>query len=423
MSTSKFALTVLFALAIAAPARAWHISGKVYCDSDHDGVISAGDQKLANITAKATSLVHSPGTMFTDNTDVNGFYSIAPFDVPDTYKVTLTGLPAGWSIIFPSGGSYNSVQLTNLANSADNKNFLLTGCSGSTTTTTTYTTTTTTKPTTTSTSSTTTTTKPTTTSTTHTTTTTTTTTTTMPMACHCDDTPFLVRISGKFNNEADIQGSIGANDLHGQIQFGHNVLMSDGTSVTGDIVRIGNQSNLYEVFANTIFQGPDVTIRNGTDTPVLPIIDPFCSLPPISCGGDDVNVPPALTQTIMPGMYGQVRVANGATLKLEAGTYDVCAFKTGRNATIIALGPVTLNVAGNFNVGTASSFGPQPGGPLVKVNVGGTSVKLAHDAHVQAVIVAPHARLQFGRESIFDGCFCVDRASTDKHITLECSEN
>jgi hypothetical protein len=115
-------------------------------------------------------------------------------------------------------------------------------------------------------------------------------------------------------------------------------------------------------------------------------------------------------------------VANGATLRLEGGTYDICELKTGRGASIIALGPVTLNVAGNFNVGTASQFVPDPGQPIIKVNVGGKKVKIAHDATVAAVIVAPNARLQFGRESTFLGCFCVDTASTDKHITLECPE-
>jgi len=107
--------------------------------------------------------------------------------------------------------------------------------------------------------------------------------------------------------------------------------------------------------------------------------------------------------------------------RLEPGTYDLCDLKTGRNASIIALGAVTLNVSGNFNVGTASLLVPDAGAPLVKVNVLGKRVRIAHDAEVAAVIVAPNARLQFG-ESTFLGCFCVDTASTDKHITLECPE-
>jgi hypothetical protein len=234
--------------------------------------------------------------------------------------------------------------------------------------------------------------------------------------------PFLVRTSGKFNNEADIGANLGANDVGGSIQLGKQVFMADGTSITGDIVRIGPFSNVNDVFANSLFAGPDATIRGNTDVPQLPIIDPFCSLPEIVCGTEPVNVPPALTATIGPGDYAGIRVANGATLRLQAGTYNVCEVKTGRGASIIALGPVTMNVAGNFNIGTASQFVPDPGQPLIKLNVAGKKVKLAHDSLVGAVIVAPNARLQFGRESTFLGCFCVDTASTDKHITLECPE-
>ena len=37
-----------------------------------------------------------------------------------------------------------------------------------------------------------------------------------------------------------------------------------------------------------------------------------------------------------------------------------------------------------------------------------------------AQITAPFAKIQFGRDASFIGCFCVDQSKSDKHITLTC---
>ena len=174
-------LPFLVVLAAAPPVLAHHISGKVLCDHDNDGEIDIRDTPLSGITVTATSLDASPGQTFTDTTDSSGAYNIPLPARTDNYRVELTGLPGGFTIFIPAGGTYTVHIITGTSNDhKDHVNFLLQGCKHTTTTTTTTSTTKTTVTTTSTTTTTTktTTTKPPTTTTTSTSTTTSSTTTT-----------------------------------------------------------------------------------------------------------------------------------------------------------------------------------------------------------------------------------------------------
>ncbi|HEV7730613.1 MAG TPA: hypothetical protein VGR62_00560 [Candidatus Binatia bacterium] len=432
-------------LGTASAAFAHHIEGNVICDKDYDGNFDASDTKLANVTVRARSQDVDPGTDWTDNTDANGFYSIGLPGRTDRYSVRAINLQAGWTIVSPSGG-FTIVQIiTNTSQDHATVNFLIQGCSPPPTTTTTSSTTTTKPTTTTSTSSTTTTTRPTTTTTSSTTTTTkpstttsssstststsststssSTTSTTFPGGCGCDGTPFLVESEGRFNNDGDLRGSIGANDPDGRIQFGKNVVMADGTKVTADSVTVGNLSNVDRVIANHVQSGVGAIIRNGTSLPSLPIVDPFCTIPSFVCGDEAVVVAVGdSTAPLPPGTYGRVRVLNGGKLRLAAGTFNFCDIKMGRGAIIEAQGPVVANVVGSVSIGTGSHVGPAGNNPPVHLNVAGHKLRVSQGAVAEAVIRAPFAKVTLGRDSLVQGCFCSESARTDKHITLICEE-
>jgi hypothetical protein len=435
-------LALTFFLGSSSAAFAHHIDGKVWCDKDYDGNFDSTDTLLSGITARARSLDVDPGTDWTDNTDSNGFYSIGLPGRTDTYSVRLINLPSGYTVVNPAAGNHIVEIVTGTSNDhKSNVNFLVQGCSPRPTTTTTSSTTTTTKkttttttstssttttsrPTTTSTSSTTTTTKPTTTTSSTSTSTTSSTTTTLPeVSCECDGTPFLVNTEGRFNNDGDLRGSLGANDPNGSIQLGKGVLMADDTKITAHSVTVGNGSSVNRVVANDIQTGSGAIIRNGTALPSLPIIEPFCDLPQFTCGDDAILVAPGqATAPLPPGTYGRVRVLNGGHLRLAGGVYQFCDIKTGRGATIEAMGPTTINVVGSVSIGTGSQLVPSPTQPPVALNVRGHKVRLAQNARAEAIITAPFAKITLGRDSLVRGCFCVDTARTDKHITLICEE-
>src|SRR5262245_7723575 len=394
----------------ASPALAHHIAGKVMCDVDLDGTFSAPDTPLVGIEVDITSQDVSPGQLFTGTTDGTGSYNVPLPARTDHYLVQLMGLPPAFTIVTPPGGTYIVLIVTGTSatDHRDDVDFLVQGCAPVTTTTST---TTTTKPTTTSTSS-------------STTSTSSSTTTSLPIVCKCPGVPFLVAREGKVNNDGDVRASFGASNVGGRIRLGKNVVMADGTRLIGDTVQIGNASSVFDVLANTLLKGSAVVIRGATGTPPpLPLLVPFCTIPAITCSGSDVLVPVAGSSgPLAPGSYGKVQILNGGSLTLAPGTFTFCQIKMGRNATLETLGPATLNVERTVAIGSASRLGPATGDTPVVVNVAGKLVRVSQSAVANAAFYAPSGRITFGRDSDLLGCFCTDRAKSDKHITLECLE-
>ena len=133
-----------------------------------------------------------------------------------------------------------------------------------------------------------------------------------------------------------------------------------------------------------------------------------------------MQVAPGASVGPLPPGTGKLKVLNGGTLSLQAGTFTFCDMTLGRSAALTTQGPVISNVVGNVVIGTASRFGPAAGTP-VSVNVGGKLVRVSQSAFANASFVAPNGRITFGRDSDFVGCFCTDREKSDKHITLQCN--
>jgi hypothetical protein len=384
------ALSLMAVLVAASPVLAHHISGTVYCDQDLDGTIDAGDTPIPGIEVDITSLDVQPGLLFTQDTDGSGNYNIPLPARTDRYRVELVGLPGGFTVVIPGTGSYVIQIITQTSQDhADGVNFLVQGCAQPTTSTTT-TTTTTTPP------------------------------TTAPV-CQYPAVPFLAAREGKINNDASVSASVGVNNTDGRLRLGKNVIFSNGTAVVADTVQIGNASSVFQVRANTLIKGDNVTIRGGTGMPTLPLVQPFCSLPPITCGTSDVMVAPGNSVGPLPtGTYGRLNVLNGGKITLAPGIFTFCSVKLGRSATVTTLGPAVINVAGNVVIGTASHFGPDAGTAPVSVNAAGKLVRVSQSAFANAAFVAPNARITFGRDSHLLGCYCTDREKSDKHITLDC---
>jgi hypothetical protein len=386
------ALVALAFLVSASPVLAHHISGTVYCDQDYDGVIDTpGDTPVIGVVARATSLDALPGQQLADGTDGSGFYYIPLPARTDRYRVELVGLAGGLSVVVPAGGAHVVQIITGTAqDSAENVNFLVQGCAPSSTSTTT-------------------------------TTTPVTTSTTIPV-CNCPGTPFLVARDMKMNNYGTIAASIGSANPGGRLRLSKLVTMPDGSNAIADNVVISVGANVSRVLANWSFINPRAVVRDGMGAPTLPIQESLCApLPPIACGTDLVVVPQSGSLgPLAPGTYGSLYLRNGASLTLAPGTFTFCDILMGRYATIETLGPATLNVAGDVRVGSSSRIGPASGSAPVRVNVAGRSIRLSQYAVGNAAFVGPAARMTFGRSAHLLGCFCADRAGSDKNVPLAC---
>lgn len=311
--------------------------------------------------------------------------------------MTVIGLPAGQTIVVPTGG-IKAITLDFSQDHRDGIDFLVSGC-GSTPTTTTTHASSTSGPTTTTTS--------------------TSTTTTIPGPCAA--IPFVVCHGGSINNDTDILASIAANDVDATLRLSHDAFTSDGTVVISEHVELGDGSNVYRVLTHELKRGQNVTVRGGVASPPpLPLQDPCCPIAPITCGTGTTVVRAGESVTLAPGTYGNLRVQNAGSVHLGPGTYDFCDIKTGRSTSIVADGAVTLNVQETLRVGVDSHLEPAPGGPAVVVHVAGRKVKFTQNAVARAIITGPNALLRLGRSASVEGGLCVGRIQTDKHTNLQC---
>jgi hypothetical protein len=216
-------------------------------------------------------------------------------------------------------------------------------------------------------------------------------------------------------------GNVGVNDAGGTMSWGKSSVFADNTEVVTDILkRAGQKSSIYDLFANTVVSPlaqAGATVRH--DGPVswtpLPLISPLPPTPSCTPGSTSVAVPKNGSQTLPPGSYGKVVVANGATLDLTGGTYCFADFKTGRKATITVDAPSNITVMGKFrtNTGTRLLPGSGVGASDVLIGVAGSLAKLSHKNHVAGVFYVPNGQLRFGHGGFFIGQFVAKDLRSD----------
>jgi hypothetical protein len=142
---SVCASAIVGLLALGSSAFACHVSGTVYCDENTNGVVDIpGDLPIPGVTVGATSLDLGSGE-YTASTDASGSYDIVLPTQSDRYLVGPIGLPAGLTVVVPSGGTYTAQIVVDTAQDhVDGLDVLVQGCAPTTSTTTTTTSTTTT---------------------------------------------------------------------------------------------------------------------------------------------------------------------------------------------------------------------------------------------------------------------------------------
>jgi len=208
-------------------------------------------------------------------------------------------------------------------------------------------------------------------------------------------------------------GNVGVNDAGGTMSWGRNSFFVDGSEVVTDILRrAGQKSSMFDLFANTVVtpltQGGG-TVRDAgplswSPLPLIPLLPPT---PTCVAGSTSVSVPKGGSQTLLPGAYGKLLVANGASLELTGGTYCFQQVKTGRKAVLTVNGPSSITVLGKFQTNTGAKIlpGPGVGASDILVGVAGPLVRLSHRNKVFGVFYAPNGQLHFGHGGFYTGQF------------------
>ena len=174
---------------------------------------------------------------------------------------------------------------------------------------------------------------------------------------------------------------------------------------------------------------PDCGPAGPVTLPIIANVGAACGITsplPTQCVGQapGIAVGHGVTQTKNPGTYGDVDVAGGGhgrgTLRLSAGTYTFCSLTLHRNAQLLALGPVTIQVVGGIKFDNGSDVGPEPSGASpcqVRIFTNGTRVRISRKASVAAILCAPNALLELTVGAHLHGAFFANAVKTDK-VTL-----
>jgi hypothetical protein len=242
--------------------------------------------------------------------------------------------------------------------------------------------------------------------------------------CRAGAPPFFSRRGGHVGNADVVEADLAANNPGATIAIGKSAQLLAASTLTADTVKLGVGASIFNLRSNRRHFGVGSTVAGSVATAQLPLVDPFCPLEALACGGTDVVLDRNQTMgPLLPGSYGRVVLPNDTTLLLLPGTFDFCSVKGGRGAVIRVLGatPTTVRVVGNFLLGGNSGFVPQPGTPVPTLEVGGTALHLGPTARIQAWVTAPRAGVRFGRSVELDGTVCADVLGVDSNARLACT--
>ena len=236
---------------------------------------------------------------------------------------------------------------------------------------------------------------------------------------------FLVRERARLGNGARLAADLTVNASGGHLALGRRVETTGAVTIVGDQVRLGVGAHVHDVVYNVLNAGARrATIAGAEITPLeTPVYDTPCPLAPVPCGAGDVEVPAdGVLDLLAPQAYGRLVVRDGGSLTLMPGTFVFCAVEIGRNATVAVLGDSEslLHVAGRLLVGRNSRLGPAAGSPMPQIAVEGTQVKVGRGSRLEAMLVAPEARLRVGSGGVVSGRACARAVLTGRGATLTC---
>ena len=166
------------------------------------------------------------------------------------------------------------------------------------------------------------------------------------------------------------------------------------------------------------------TITGTQTSPLaLPLPLPLPSLPAITPGTQDVYLSHSASETLDPGSYAAITLANGnggipTVLSLTGGLYQMTKLEVGHDARVVCLAPCELRIAGRLLILARSSVGPADtpglGAGNVELLVAGTNATshptstpaaatIDNDAGIEAYLLAPNGTARFGQRGTLTG--------------------
>jgi hypothetical protein len=238
------------------------------------------------------------------------------------------------------------------------------------------------------------------------------------------------------NIGANGRGFIRGNDARVNVCANAQMVMSDGTMVVGDTMRLGDagtptlECDVDEAFYNTPVGNPE-TPRSGPALPFTPpVVKAAPPFPDFACdAGNPLTVTSGSSVSVPPGTYGDVVFQNGTTITLEPGVYTVCDLTTGQNVTVIAPPGVVFQSERRFLLNDGAVFDGSDCAtiPVVYARADGVgandnAVRFGQDSTVWGHFYTPGGRLNLGNQTDLHGTFWARAIGSDFNVDVEFCE-
>lgn len=238
-------------------------------------------------------------------------------------------------------------------------------------------------------------------------------------------------------------GNVGANqslpDPNGppddqvEVELGVNAkMLQTGSSVVGDTVKLGVNSQVYNVYFNESQFSNQAHILGNQVTPQPLPVSPMPAFPTITPGTTDVSVGINQTQTLGPGSYRNITVQTNGTLTLSGGTYQITSLSLGANAKVLFQTASEVRVKNGMTGNANNVIGPHSSVPTLQASqivfyVEGADspsavvVDIGTNTTVKANIYAPNGTVWLRTGTNATGAFIGKRmlADTNAQLTLK----
>jgi hypothetical protein len=227
----------------------------------------------------------------------------------------------------------------------------------------------------------------------------------------------------KVGNDGTVLSDMAAFEEKGLASIGKNGFMADDTVIIGDRVKLGTAASVYDVETNNL-KSRNAVIRGSQSPVTVPLAPEFCTIDPITCGGESIRVAPLEIRTLNPGAYGSLRIGDGAIVNFKPGEYDFCQVIAGRTVQINFLGsvPSLVRVERTFVFGNGGTYGPAAGVPWPILHVASGLVKFGAGSSATTHVMAPDSRMKILNGAFFDGSVCARDLKGGRHVELSCTE-
>lgn len=208
----------------------------------------------------------------------------------------------------------------------------------------------------------------------------------------------------------------------GRVEVGGRVDLDAGTLVAAPRVMLGTRASVFDVDTTTLERGTKAIV--GGEVGSAPPPATACTVPTLSCAGDDVIVERGVPSPVLAaGTHGTLRMATRTRVTLAPGRHVFCGIETGRGVVIEASGPgqTTIDVAGNLSLGKRSRLGAATGAPAPRMRVAGAEVRIGTRAIVEASVTAPAAAIEVERAALMTGGACGRTLTTGRRVVLGCA--